>query len=202
MRLKVAGGAGAASVQRANAGQESRGRCLALTGNVGWVGCDGCMAAAVGAWGWGNLGSGLGRLDDSSFSWAGRASLSRLDGNHIGVEAHGSGGGSSLNGPLDLSYTINLTSTYHCDGFLLSDGDGGLTTATLAASVTASAGSGSSGTSASSRRSSNDSDSRGRSRGAEDSGRGFPSNLLVATGGLYLLASSLLLGEKIYNIQQ
>lgn len=91
MRLKVAGRAGTASVKRASAGQESRGGCLAVTGNVGWVGCDGCMAVAVttvvGAWGWGNVGSGLGRLDDSSFSWASRASLSWLR-NHLGVETH------------------------------------------------------------------------------------------------------------------
>ena len=91
MRLKVAGRAGTASVKRASAGQESRGSCLAVAGGVGWVGCDGCMAmavtTAVSAWGWGNVGSGLGRLDDGTLSWASRASLGWL-GNHLGVETH------------------------------------------------------------------------------------------------------------------
>lgn len=91
MRLKVTGRAGTASVKRASAGQESRGGCLAVTGNVGWVGCDGSMAMAVttvvGAWGWGNVGSGLGRFDNSTLSWANRASLSWLR-NHLGVETH------------------------------------------------------------------------------------------------------------------
>lgn len=108
MRLKVAGRAGTASVKRASAGQESRGGCLAVTGSVGWVGCDRCMAmavavaTAVAAWGWGNLGGGLGRLDDSSLSWTSRTSLSGLR-NHLGVDTHRRGGGSSLNGPLDIS---------------------------------------------------------------------------------------------------
>jgi hypothetical protein len=91
MRLKVAGREGTASVKRASAGQESRGGCLAVTGNVGWVGCDGRMAmamtTAVGARGWGNVRSGLRRLDDSTLSWASRASLGWL-GNHLGVETH------------------------------------------------------------------------------------------------------------------
>jgi hypothetical protein len=91
-----------ASVQRANAGQESRRGCLALTGNVGRVGCDGCTAdvtTVVTAWGRRDLeGSGLGRLDGSSLSRARRTSLSWLNnGNHLGVEIRCSGGGSSLN---------------------------------------------------------------------------------------------------------
>lgn len=115
MRLKEAGRVGTASmvmasVQRANAGQESRRGCLALTGNVGRIGCDGCTAdvtTAVTAWGRRDLEcSGLGRLDRSSFSRARRSSLSRArrtslswlnNGNHLGVEIRCSGGGSSLN---------------------------------------------------------------------------------------------------------
>jgi hypothetical protein len=104
MRLKVAGRAGMVSVKRANAGQESRGGCLALTGNVGWVGCDGCTSlvaagviTVVTAWGGRDLeSSGLGRLDRSSSSRARRTSLSWLHGNHLGVESTCSGGGSSL----------------------------------------------------------------------------------------------------------
>ena len=68
-------------------GRKSRGGSLALTRSASWVGCDRSMATAVGAWRGRNLG-GLGRLDDSSISWASRASLSWLNGNHLGIEAH------------------------------------------------------------------------------------------------------------------
>lgn len=91
--------------------------------------------------------------------------------------------------------------TYHCDGFLLGDGDGGLTTATLAASVTASASSGSAGSRASSR-SSKDSDGRGGGRGADNSCCRFTTNLLIATRGLYLLVLSIIRKRKYRNIQQ
>lgn len=80
--------------------------------------------------------------------------------------------------------------TYHCDGFLLGDCDGSLTTATLAAGVTASASSGSGGTRASSRRSGKDGDGRGGGRGADDGGCRLTTDLLVATRGLHLLVLS------------
>jgi hypothetical protein len=80
--------------------------------------------------------------------------------------------------------------TYHCDGFLLGDCDGGLATATLAASVTASASSGSGGTRASSRRSSKDSDGRGGGGGADDGSCRLATDLFVATRGLYPLVLS------------
>lgn len=113
MRLKVTGRAGTVSAQK-DTGQESRGGCLPLTGNVGWVGCNGCVAATVATvgatWGWGNLSSGLDRLDDSRFSWAGRTSLSWLNSHHLSVETSCSSRGSGLNDPLDLCYKSTLMS--------------------------------------------------------------------------------------------
>lgn len=86
--------------------------------------------------------------------------------------------------------------TYHCDGFLLGDSDGGLATAALAASAS------SGGTRASSRRSSKDSDGGGGGRSGEDSGCGLTSNLLVTTRSLYLLVLSEATGSKYGNIQK